>query len=133
MVTRSGWALALALILPCLPSCTVTPAADNIAGDWSGSYVDGKSNAQGNVTATFAQQGESLSGTITLPGWACSAASQGNVSGTVSGGEVQISATFGLIAAISLTGNASGSTMTGSYSITSGVCAGDTGSFSLTK
>jgi hypothetical protein len=113
--------------------CTITPAPSNVAGSWSGSYVDGKSNASGPFAATFAQQGDNLSGTLTIAGWACSLSSQGDVSGTVSGSELQASATFGLITALSFTGNVSGSRMTGSYQITSGVCSGDSGSFTMTR
>ena len=84
------------------------------------------------LAASFAQQNGSLSGTLTISsGWLCSVASQGNVSGSVDGTQVQASATFGLAAALSFTGNVTGNTMSGTYEITSGVCAGGSGSFSL--
>jgi hypothetical protein len=131
---RTAFACTLLVsALASLSGCVVSPAASDVAGNWSGSYVDGKSNANGPLSATFAEQAGNLSGTLTITGWACSASSQGNVSGTVTGSELQASATFGLIAALSFTGNVSGNTLTGSYQITSGVCSGDSGSFSMTR
>jgi hypothetical protein len=126
---------ALAFVLAGLlaAGCTITPAPASVAGNWSGTYVDGKSNASGSISATFAEQGDNLSGTLTIAGWACSLSSQGSVSGSVKGNEVQASATFGVITALSFTANASGNTLTGSYQITSGVCSGDSGSFTMTR
>jgi hypothetical protein len=124
----------LVVVVTLLAGCVVTTSpASNVAGSWSGTYVDGKSNASGTIAATFAESGGSLSGTLTVGTWACSVATQGNVSGSVTGSQVQASADFGLIAALSFTGNVAGSTMTGSYQITSGVCSGDSGSFTMTR
>jgi hypothetical protein len=127
--------LALAFVLAGAFSagCTITAAPQNVAGNWSGTYVDGKSNASGPISATFSEQGGNLGGTLTISGWACSLSSQGSVSGSVTGNDVQASATFGVITALSFDGNVSGNTLTGSYQITSGVCSGDSGSFTMTR
>ncbi len=88
----------------------------------------------GPLAASFTEQNGSLSGTLTISsGWLCSIANQGNVSGSVDGAQVQASASFGVATAISFTGDASGNTISGTYQITSGVCAGGTGSFSLSR
>ncbi len=120
---------ALALETAC--SGTSSSAAD-VTGSWSGTYADTKSGVTGPLAASFSEQNGSLSGTLTISsGWLCSVASQGNVSGSVDGTQVQASATFGLAAALSFTGNVTGNTLSGTYQITSGVCAGGSGSFSL--
>jgi hypothetical protein len=120
---------ALALHAAC--SGTSSSAAD-VTGSWSGTYADTKSGVTGPLAASFSEQNGSLSGTLTISsGWLCASTPQGNVSGNVDGTQVQASATFGVVAALSFTGNVTGNTIGGTYQITSGVCAGGTGSFSL--
>jgi hypothetical protein len=133
--TRSAVIAGCFLLVLALPGCTITTKTSdaNVAGNWSGTYIDGKSNASGAISATFAQSDGSVTGTLTIPGWICSASSQGNVSGSISGNDVQANANFGLVTAVSFSGNASGNQLTGSYSITSGVCSGDSGSFTMSK
>ncbi|HTQ45589.1 MAG TPA: hypothetical protein VMI75_22675 [Polyangiaceae bacterium] len=114
-------------------ACSGTPSsAADVSGSWTGTYADTKSGVTGPLAASFSQENGSLSGTLTIStGWLCSVASQGNVSGSVDGTQVQASASFGVATALSFTGNVTGNTMSGTYQITSGVCAGGTGSFSL--
>lgn len=116
-------------------ACSATSSgASDVTGNWTGTYADSKSGVTGPLAASFTEQNGSLSGTLTISsGWLCSVANQGNVSGNVDGSQVQASATFGVVTALSFTGNASGSAMSGTYQITSGVCAGGTGSFSLSR
>jgi hypothetical protein len=125
--------LLAALVLQTACSSASSSAAD-VTGNWSGTYADTKSGVTGPLAASFSQQNGSLSGTLTISsGWLCSAAAQGNVSGSVDGTPVQASASFGVATALSFTGNVTGNTMSGRYQITSGVCAGGTGSFSLSQ
>jgi len=126
-----SWLLLAALALHTACSGASSSAAD-VTGSWSGTYADTKSGVTGPLAASFSQQNGSLSGTLAISsGWLCSVTSQGNVSGSVDGTQVQASATFGVATALSFTGNVSGNTMSGTYQITSGVCAGGSGSFSL--
>jgi hypothetical protein len=114
--------------------CASASSTADVSGNWTGTYSDTKTGATGPLAASFTEQNGSLGGTLTISsGWLCSASSQGNVNGTVSGDQVQASATFGIIAALSFTGDASGSTLSGTYQITSGVCAGGSGSFTLSR
>lgn len=115
-------------------SATASSGAADLTGSWSGTYADTKSGVTGPLAASFSEQNGSLSGTLTISsGWLCSVANAGNVSGSVDGDQVQASATFGLTAALSFTGNATSNTVSGTYQITSGVCAGGSGSFSLSR
>ncbi|HEX8795723.1 MAG TPA: hypothetical protein VF765_32460 [Polyangiaceae bacterium] len=118
---------------PTACSATATNAAD-VTGNWTGTYADAKSGVTGPLAASFSEESGSLNGTLTISsGWLCSIANQGTVSGSVSGSQVQASATFGVATALSFTGSAAGNTMSGTYQITSGVCAGGSGSFSLSR
>jgi hypothetical protein len=116
-------------------ACSANPSGGaDVTGNWTGTYADTKTGATGPLAASFTEQNESMSGTLTISsGWLCSITNQGNVSGSVDGAQVQASATFGVATALSFTGNASGNTMSGTYQITSGVCAGGTGSFSMSR
>jgi hypothetical protein len=132
MRTSLGSLLLLAALAP-QPACSGTSSsAADVTGSWTGTYADTKSGVTGPLAASFSEQNGSLGGTLTISsGWLCSVASEGNVSGNVDGTQVQASATFGVATALSFTGNVSGNTISGTYQITSGVCAGGTGSFSL--
>jgi hypothetical protein len=113
---------------------SASSGATDISGNWSGTYADTKTSVTGPLAASFTEQNGTLSGTLTISsGWLCSASSQGNVSGNVSGNQVQASATFGLVATLSFDGDVSDTTISGTYQITSGVCAGGSGSFSLSR
>jgi len=116
-------------------ACSAAPSGGgDVSGNWTGTYADSKTGATGPLAASFSAQNGSLSGTLTISsGWLCSVANQGNVSGSVDGEQVQASATFAVAAALSFTGNASGNTLSGTYQITSGICAGGNGSFSLSR
>ena len=130
-IFHASWLVAVAAVLGC---ASASSSAVDLSGNWSGTYADSKTGVTGPLAATFSEQNGSLAGTLTISsGWLCSASSQGNVSGTVNGDQVQASATFGLVAALSFTGDASVSTLSGTYQITSGVCAGGGGSFSLSR
>jgi hypothetical protein len=128
--------LFLFSMMASLTACSATLAGGggDVSGNWTGTYADSKSGVTGPLAASFTEQSGSLSGTLTISsGWLCSVANQGNVSGSVDGEHVQASATFGVAAALSFTGNASGNTLSGTYQITSGICAGGYGSFSLSR
>jgi hypothetical protein len=128
-------ALVLAVLAALQSGCaSASSSATDVSGNWSGTYSDSKTSVTGPLAASFTEQNGALSGTISISsGWLCSASSQGNVNGNVSGNQVQASATFGLVAALSFDGDVSGSTLSGTYQITSGVCAGGSGSFSLSR
>lgn len=130
--------LASLLVFATLAShaaCSATPSgAADVSGNWTGTYADQKSGVTGPLAASFSEQKGALSGTLTISsGWLCSIANEGNVSGSVDGPQVHASATFGVAAALSFDGSTSGNAMSGTYQITSGVCAGSTGTFSLSR
>jgi pectate lyase len=102
----------------------------NVTGDWSGTWTSSRGSGS-TLSATLLQSGTSVSGTAQVGGSPC--LSTGDVSGTVSGS----GATFGVVSGshgITFTANRiTASSMTGTYSVSSGWCAGDSGSFSLTR
>lgn len=101
----------------------------NVEGSWAGTWRS--SRGQGStLIASFAQSDTSITGTVRVNGSPC--LSTGTLSGTASNRGV----TFGAVSGshgISFRGRVSGNRMTGSYSVSSGFCAGDTGSFELER
>lgn len=84
----------------------------------------------GNVNAQFVHAGETLTGTVSITGSPCLV--NGTVNGTVSGADVAFGAVSGSHG-IRFTAQLGENTMTGTYSVSAGTCAGDTGTFGLTK
>ncbi len=118
-----------------LTACTETASAQaDVTGNWSGTYADSTVSASGALTAGLTDTAGTLGGTLTISsGWACSIANQGTVKGTTSGDSVSATVDFGLLTSLSLAGTVSGNTMSGSFDITSGVCSGQMGTFTLSR
>ena len=99
----------------------------NLTGNWSGTW---EGTDSGNVSANLTHSGTSITGTASISNSPC--ISSGDVSGSVSENNI----TFGLVSGtdeIAYTGEFTSTTISGSYQVLSGACAGDTGTFELTK
>jgi hypothetical protein len=130
--------ISLAIVMAFAAACGAggyVGTALNLTGTWSGSWASSVVPASGTVTANITQSGSSISGSATIIGSPCFTG--GNVSGSAYGNTV----TFGVLsqggtmrANFSGVVNTAGSMMSGSYSVNgTGVCVGDSGTFSLTK
>jgi len=100
----------------------------DITGTWSGSWASSNGINNGNISAVLTQSGTSVIGTLSITGSPC--ISNGSVSGTVSGNNVS----FGIISGsdtVEYNATYTSTSMSGTYSVTTGACAGDTGTFSL--
>lgn len=102
----------------------------NLTGNWSGSWSS-DSAISGGLQASMIQSGDNIIGTASVTGSPC--LSSGTVSGTVSGNNIF----FGVVTetdAINFTATYyPPSTISGNYSVESGNCAGDAGTFTLSK
>jgi hypothetical protein len=99
--------------------------SSNLTGSWSGNWQS-STGIGGNLTADLIQNDDVLSGVVSITGSAC--ISSGTVSGIVSNDTV----TFGVVSGfttVEYTASFISDAMSGTYSVTSGACAGDTGSF----
>jgi len=106
------------------------PSVD-LTGTWSGSWQSVNGIDAGPLSADLAQNGSTVSGSITFGGSPCF--SQGTFSGTVSGNSVQ-GAMFAGAVRVDIDAAGTASAMNGPYSVVSGgACTGDTGTFSLAK
>lgn len=122
------------LVVPATGCSATASGSSDVSGSWTGTYADTKSGATGPLAASFTEQNGALGGTLTISsGWLCSVTNEGNVSGSVDGSQLQASAAFGIATALSFTGSVTGNTLSGTYQITSGLCAGGSGSFSLSR
>ncbi len=102
----------------------------NLTGNWSGTWSS-YSAVSGDIQASMIQNGDNISGTVSIMGSPC--ISGGTFSGTVSGNSIF----FGIVSetdAIDFTATYySPFTISGTYSVENGNCAGDTGTFTLHK
>jgi len=107
-------------------------AAVNLTGTWIGIWDSDEPGYSGGVTLNLIQESNTMSGIATITNSPC--ISGGTISGTVEATSVVFgfgSATEG--GTIVFSGIFTDTTMSGTYGVTSGECAGDTGIFSLTK
>ena len=102
----------------------------DVTGTWSGSWVSSGGGYSGNVTITLVQNGTSLSGTASVTGSPC--LTSGSVSGTVSGNKVAYGVVSGQ-STIEFNTTYASDTISGTYSITAGNCAGEAGTCSITR
>lgn len=129
-------AIIFICMLPLMLSCgggdgggEAPPPAVDVTGTWSGTWASSNEIDHGNLAATLTQSGTSVSGTVSITE---SCMSSGSVSGNVSGNNVG----FGVVSGtdtITYTSTGTSTSMSGTYSVTAGECAGDTGTFSMTK
>jgi len=107
-------------------------STDDLTGRWEGTWDSSKFD-EGTLTALLAQSASSLSGEVTITDTACF--SVGAVSGTVSGDAVVFGAVFegDVRADFEGTVRDDGAMMEGSYKVSGGACAGDTGTWHIAK
>ena len=102
----------------------------NLTGYWGGTWDSSNGINGGNLSATLTESGSSLSGTVSITGSPCILS--GSVSGTVVGNTVTLGSVSGSDQ-ISFSGTCTGTSIGGTYNVTTGACAGDSGTFSLSK
>lgn len=122
----------------------VDPYAENIwetgftdlTGTWTGTWSSSNGIDSGNLTANLTQSGTSISGTasayVTGGSVSCGGPNY-SVSGTVSGNNIIFGVFDRGIESGVYTATFTSTSMSGTYSVTAGACAGDTGTFSLNK
>jgi hypothetical protein len=101
-----------------------------LTGHWTGLWDSSRSSYHGNISADLTQTDQSIKGTILITGSPCFGA--GYVTGSVGGNNI----TFGVVSgpdSSSFSGNYSTTSISGSYSVSTGQCAGDYGTFSVSK
>ena len=106
--------------------------AINLTGTWVGFWDSDEPGYSGGVTLNLVQEDNTISGIATITNSYCISG------GTISGNVEATTVVFGVGSAteggtILFSGIFTSTTMSGTYGITSGECAGDTGAFSLTK
>ncbi len=111
---------------------------NDLSGQWEGTWDSSVQNGGGTLKVSWIQSGSSITGTysITLdysgPGvFVCNPA--GEVSGTISGNEITVGIYSGETETGSWLATFTSTSMSGKYLVTSGLCAGDQGTFSLEK
>jgi len=121
---------AVSLIASLLLGCgggSSSGVSVNLAGSWSGSWRS--SNGQGGaLTASFSQTGATFSGPATIYNSHCFGYEY--ATGKLNGSNVEIGISSN---AIIFNGSVSGSTISGTYYVYSTACAGDAGTFVLSR
>jgi hypothetical protein len=120
--------LALALVLSACSGQPAAPAA-SINGPWSGTWTSSRGGG-GSVQTTFTQDGSEISGSVSVGGSPC--LSTGTLSGTITSSNVSFGAVSGSHG-IQFTATVGTDAMSGTYIVSSGLCAGDAGTFSLVR
>lgn len=105
--------------------------ASSLAGSWSGEWRS-NSGAGGGMTLTLAQDGSSISGTVSMTDSLC--LENAKVTGTVNGDDVEVDVVAGdnhATARLTVTG---ANQLDGTYAaLHAGVCTGDTGMLSASR
>ena len=120
---------ALALVLVLTACGNPSGPRVEIAGAWAGTWLSSR-DAGGDIQATFVRAGDEISGTLSITGSPC--LTTGSISGSVSNTNV----TFGAVSGpdgIEFTGTVGATMLEGTYSVSSGSCMGDTGTFSAAR
>jgi hypothetical protein len=107
----------------------VSPA--NVTGNWSGSWLSTTTGRSGNLTFDLTQTGLDISGTFSRSGSACF--TSGDISGSINGENVTLSALFTGSLRVDFEGTVVESQMDGSYQVSGGACADDSGTWTVTK
>lgn len=122
--------VVVALAIACSPSKSSPAPAVTVGGDWQGSW-NSNSGVSGTLTLHLVDTNGSVSGTMNVLGSPCG--NQSTVTGSVTGYTVVIS-TMGADSmrfTATVQQNNPGA-MSGTYSISTGGCQGDTGTFNIT-
>jgi uncharacterized protein (TIGR03437 family) len=111
---------------------TVVASQASVAGVWQGTWTS-ITGISGSFGASLTQAGSALTGTLLLTGSSCFAI--GNATGTISGATLSLGLVFGNGGQVSFSGTIDtlGTVGQGQYSVISGPCGGDYGTFSLMK
>ncbi len=134
-ITRRGRgslsAVCAALLLTLLAACGTSqpePTLD-LSGTWSGSWASGE--VGGSVSATFTQNGASLTGTVTVGDSPC--ITEGSITGSVTGAGVTFGSVAGATTITFVSTEVTEDVMNGTWSTEGGACAGGTGTFSISR
>lgn len=124
---------ALALLAACSgggSNAVVPPAQSaNLDGEWTGVWASGRASAGGGITATLVQQSGALAGEGTIGGSQCFGRSQ--INGGVTGNQVTM--TFGGAVRIQGQVTPDGDQVNGAYEVFGGLCAGDSGAWTMMR
>ena len=114
----------------CLSGCGgggSSSGAGSVSGSWSGSWTS-STGQSGKLTATLSASGSTYAGPATIYNSYCFGSEY--ATGTLSGSKL----TLGISSnAIVFVGTLSGSNISGLYEVYRGGCAGDSGTFSISK
>ncbi len=102
----------------------------DVTGFWSGTWTSNVSGGSGAVAAQLSQNGTALSGVFYIDGSPC--ITNGDIDGTITGNSIDFTVSSGTDD-IHISGSLSGGLITGTYSVSIGLCAGDHGTFSLSQ
>lgn len=128
--TRLASSLACIATIFTATACISTKATppDDITGDWHGSYKDNGGNT-GNIDATFTQSGTTLGGSMVIT-WGCAVANDASVSGTITGNDFSATMVYGFTT-VNIKGTRSGESVSGTFTVSGGICNGDQGTFTF--
>lgn len=104
------------------------PPAPDLTGTWTGSWAS-DDVGEGDLSAVLRQTGDQLEGTISLTNADC--LDSGDLTGTFDGSEVNLEATNGEDTVDYTATGVNDAVIDGTYEVTTGLCAGDTGTFIL--
>lgn len=101
---------------------TTPPVPAGLAGTWSGSWANQTPDrSTGGFTLTWAQNGATLTGSITITGTPC--LTGGSITGSVNGSTITFGAVNGEVT-VRYVGTVSGTTMSGTYATDCGQARG---------
>jgi len=102
----------------------------NVTGRWSGTWFSSVFGRGGSFSITLNQNGSSFTGSGSISGSDCFFGT--SVSGSMSGNRISFGFASSSSNRVYFSGSASSSSMSGTYEVSSGFCAGDEGTFSAT-
>jgi len=110
-----------------------TASVTDLSGEWRGTWIDNTDGTSGEAIFSLTQTGTSVSGTVSVAGDEC--LTTGNVSGTVSGKDADLTITSGAeTVALNAVADTSAMTLSGTWNFapSASSCGGTTGNFSAT-
>jgi len=116
---------------PSISSLEVAPGGA-LTGTWQGTITSAAVNLTAQLSVVISQAGSSLTATSTITGANPSCGSASTSFGAISGSNV-IMETVSSAGTGGIIGVVNGNSITGEYSVVTGPCAGDYGTFSITK
>lgn len=113
---------SIILLVSCSKSSSNSPSSSNanVAGNWHGTIVaTSNASANGNWVMSLTQNGNAVSGTISLTTYCCTTNALA-ITGTINGNSLQLAYTGGAGQA-NLNATISGTSLTGTFNQTGGV------------